>query len=98
QGIGEQLATEVVDKLVLALRAEIMAQAVESRPVATIGKGRLRLHGPATEVAGAAFADGAVALEGEADRIEALVTAGAGLVLAMACQELRQGLLAELGF
>ena len=80
QGVGQQLAAEVVDELVLALLGEVAAQAVEARPLAAVGEGRAGIDRPAAEVEVAELADRAVAFEDQADRVEPLVAAGAALV------------------
>src|SRR5207244_1641374 len=63
QRVGEQLATEILNELLLTLCGQIAAQAVESRPFAAVGERRLRLDRVAAKVESASFADRTVTFE-----------------------------------
>jgi hypothetical protein len=95
EGVRQQLAGEVVDELGLATLGEIATQAVEAVSRAAVGERGAGLDGTAAQVAVAALADRAVALEGQADRVEPSVASRALLRLAVPGQELRQRQLAE---
>ena len=97
QGVGQQLAAEVVDKLVAPALVEVGSQPVDSSPLAAAGKRRAGVHGPAAQVDGAELADGPVTFEGQSDRVEPRVAARTALVGAVAGQRLAQGQVAQLG-
>src|SRR5262245_44586387 len=90
QGVGEELSTQVVDEIVLSFVAQILAQAFQAVAVLSIGEGRSRFDRLAAQVLCAAFADRAEFLEYQADRVEATVTTGTGLILAVSGEQLRQ--------
>ena len=97
QGVGQQLAAEVVDKLVAPALVEVSPQSVDAISLAAAGKRRARVDGPAAQVDGAELADGPIAFVGQPDRVEPRVAAGAALVGAVAGQRLAQGQVAQLG-
>src|SRR4051812_38842569 len=53
QRVREQLAAEILDKLVLHFRAEISLQTRETRALTAVGKYGARLGGPPGKVGGA---------------------------------------------
>src|SRR5262245_25569809 len=59
--VGEELAAEIVDEIVLAMLAHVGAQALQARTFGTAGKNRAGVDSASAEIADAAFADGAVA-------------------------------------
>src|ERR1051326_8430520 len=78
--------------------AQITAQAFESLALAATGEDRAGVHPSAAKIPGAQFAHRPVALEGQADGVEARVAAGAIPVGAMYRQGFAQGEVAELRF
>src|SRR5262249_26331471 len=76
----EELPAEVLNEVVSALLVQVATQAVERFAFGAVGEGGLGDHRPAAEVALAPFADRAVALERQADRVEPLVAAQAAPV------------------
>ena len=82
QRIGQQFAAEVVDEIVLPMLADIRAQAVQTGPFAAVREtSRAVSTGRPPRSWSRAFADRAEAFEHQAEGIEPLVAAGAGLVL-----------------
>src|SRR6185503_18329338 len=96
QSVGQQLAAEVFFEIVLAPGADVVEQAGQARALAAAGEDGGAVDGPAAQVPVAAFADGAVAFEGQAEGVEALVAGGAAAVGAVALEGLAEREVAEL--
>src|SRR5262249_52299098 len=80
QTVGQELPTQVIDKVILPPVMEILAQSHQPGAVLAIGERRRGVHWPGAQVPGAAFADWSIVLEDEADRIKAAMAARAALV------------------
>src|SRR5688572_11250370 len=85
--IREQLARQVVHKVVLPMRAEVVAQTRQSVSARAAGEGGRRVDGPAAQILGAALTHGSIALEHQPERIKPRMTARATRVLAMTRQQ-----------
>src|SRR5438128_1282314 len=86
ESIGQQLAGEIVDEILLAVGADVVAQAFQPLPLFSVGKERGGLDGAVAEVEGAAFADGAETFENQPKGVDAVVTGGTRRVGAVLCQ------------
>ena len=75
QGVGEELATEIVDELGLGLGTQVTLQPVDARVFPAVGEDARGFDGTASQIGGTHFADGAIALEHEAEGIEFVVAA-----------------------
>src|SRR5262245_15591672 len=96
--VCQQLAAQVVEKVLLTVFAQVLLQPVESGAFAATGKCRASVHRPAGQILLTPLTDRAKAFEDEPKRIEACVAAGTTLVLTMFCQGLAERQVAGLRF
>ena len=90
EGVDEQLAAEIVDKLLLTVFPQVVAQAVESSPLVAVGKCCLSVDRPATKVFVSPLSDWVVAFKDETDGVETLVAAGTTFDFAVPGHQLSQ--------
>src|SRR4030095_12223181 len=88
ESVDQHLAAQIVDKIILAMRTDVSAQAIESRSFAAVRKCGTGVHWPPGEIPGPALAHGPVAFERQAERIEPRMAGGAAWVFAMPGQHL----------
>src|SRR5262249_41195500 len=94
--VGEQLSAQVVDEVLLPLVPEVHVQPFQPRAVLAVWERCRGCYGTVAQVLEPPLADGAEALEDQADGIETAVARGTVLVGPMSCQHLRQRQLAQL--
>src|SRR5262249_37450088 len=93
-----QLAAEVIEEFLLALLCQVTTNSVQACPLAAVGESRARDDRPTAKVMITPFADGAVPLEHQADRVKSLMAARTALVNVVARQKLPQWQIAQHGF
>src|SRR5262249_5428685 len=79
QGIRQQLATQVLDKIILSLVTQVRTQAFQAIALGSLGEGRKGLDRAPAQVLLPAFADRAEPFKDQADGIETVVAGGARL-------------------
>jgi hypothetical protein len=85
EGVGKELAGEILKKISSALASQVFPQANYAGPLAASREDGMGIHRMACQIDRATFTDGAVAFKCETERVKTRMAASAELVLPVLC-------------